>query len=557
MSRNSRNKFQSKAAGGAGVSVQSLSSVDESPVGAVPAVLSGTVDGDQPASQVSTVEAVSFASDAALESAVEDQPLAELPAEESVILSNPAEAPLTLLLAKVKGIDPELTDEAAIDVIEKLEAYFRMSVEELLASDRLVPGFDFSLLDHGTESVLDEVPADHYDLDVEQARVDAAAATDEATPAPESDPEWLASQGIPATWTIETVQTWINLGGPKAGRTTNGTFVIDPTRMMPVGANSWTFDGVGGERPIASWSLGEVEDAFALKLHGVSEDHFDLLVKQLRHLTDVPTAWSTREVIDNVTQQIIPRKASNGAWINDVTRANRPATDWTSQELEAWALGELKTPPLQSDVKLAMELNKRFDLKCLTQAPADVIRLFKQSRDPRIKPSSTPAPQPTVAVTQTAEALAVDTAQELPQGLTAMNLGFIEGSLQRYYDVVAPGKSLTVGTGEKAQRQLDTLFRYILQLEDAKGFKSAMDIVREFVRKHRDGLFSATYVFRFTGGLRTDQNIQETHINLLDLFNVFTDPTKLARAQCDVPTMVAKFPADRQTWLIEYFTKYC
>lgn len=138
-----------------------------------------------------------------------------------------------------------------------------------------------------------------------------------------------------------------------------------------------------------------------------------------------------------------------------------------------------------------------------------------------------------------------------------MNVSFIEGTLQRYYDTVAPGKSITVAGGEAAQRQLDTLFRYILQLEDAKGFKSAMDIVREFVRKHRATLFSATYVFRFTGALRTDQNIQETHINLLDLFNVFTDPTKLARAQCDVPTMVAKFPSDRQTWLIEYFTKYC
>ena len=84
-----------------------------------------------------------------------------------------------------------------------------------------------------------------------------------------------------------------------------------------------------------------------------------------------------------------------------------------------------------------------------------------------------------------------------------------------------------------------------------------MGFIRDFFKKNRDGLFNPQYAFRFTGTLRTEGDVQETHVNLLNILQVYTDENKSARKQIDLPYLLSKFPSNRQAWLLEFFQTYC
>ncbi|MNQ35800.1 hypothetical protein D3C85_493010 [compost metagenome] len=138
-----------------------------------------------------------------------------------------------------------------------------------------------------------------------------------------------------------------------------------------------------------------------------------------------------------------------------------------------------------------------------------------------------------------------------------MNTAYLKTQTERYAKTCKPGTPITSEIGAKEQRELDNLFRYILKLEDPQGFGSAMGYFRDFYKANRDGLFDPQYAFRFTGTLRTEGDIQETHVNLLNIFHVFTDENKAARKQIDLPFLLRKFPSVKQAWLLEFFQRYC
>ena len=374
-------------------------------------------------------------------------------------------------------------------------------------------------------------------LAVEQA----TGGSDQTAEEPEFDyAGFRLSHGIPDTWTDEHIDGWIATGGNVVVHTERGSIVADPTRK---------------EREISTWPLSEIQDAFEGKLDGVDEGQYGALAKAYRQLAPVDAAWSVRDLIDFLTQGLEPSKTTNGAWRNDVTRARRPAQDWTTQELVAWALGEIRAVGETTDQKVAIELNKRLDLCSQTNKPEDVIRTYRKMQSNSVKVVGV---QPTAVTPEaTLPEAEPETETPIPQGLSAMNVAYLKTQTERYLKACKPGTPISGEIGAKEQKELDNLFRYILKLEDPQGFGSALSYFRDFYKANRNGLFDPQYAFRFTGSLRTDGDVQETHINLLNIFHVFTDENKAARKQIDLPFLLRKFPSVKQAWLLEFFQRYC
>lgn len=367
------------------------------------------------------------------------------------------------------------------------------------------------------------------------------AASSETVPVAEPEFDYAAyclQHSIPEGWTHDNIDQWIAAGGYNSGTTENDNFVIDPTRKS---------------RAISTWPVSELVDGLKDRLDGIDEGNFGELAKAYRQLETVDPAWSITSLIDFVRQGLEPSKTSNGAWREDVTRARRLASEWTTQELIAWALGEIRALGATTDITVAKELNERLDLGVHTGVPSDVIATYRRTKNNDVK---VVGEQPT-AVTPVVTTPEVKTETVTLPGLTSMNAGYLKTQTERYLKACAPGTPINMEIGTTEQRQLDNLFRYILKLEDPVAFGSALTYFRDFYAKHRDGLFEPTYASRFTGTLRTDGFIQETHVNLLAILHVYTDPNKAARKQIDLPYLLRNFPVDKQSLLLEFFQRYC
>lgn len=344
---------------------------------------------------------------------------------------------------------------------------------------------------------------------------------------------------IPTSWTDDHIDQWIAQSGYVTGKTESGSFKIDPTRK---------------DRAVSTWPVSELVDGIRGLLPDVIEIQHGPLAKAYRQHEAVDPAWSARDLLDWLQQGLEPAKTSNGAWRNDITRHRRLAVDWTTQELIAWANGEIRAGGETTDAKAAAEINSRLALGVLTPNPEAVIQAYKRTLSKEVVVTGV---QPTAATPTTLQEPVVEKPQVTPPGLTAMNASYLALQTKRYLTACAPGKPITPEIGAVEQRQLDNLFRYILGLADPVGFGSAMTYLRDFYKANRVGLFDPLYRYRFTGSLTSQADIQETHINLLDILYVYTDDDKSARKQLDLPSMVRKFPAGRQAWLIEFFQKYC
>lgn len=409
---------------------------------------------------------------------------------------------------------------------------------KLLEGEELLAALDNPLTTEEMKYETTEAPAGSDDsLAVEQAD----SGSGETSAEPEFDyAGFRLSHGIPESWTDEHIDEWIVSGGNVVEHTERGSIVVDVTRK---------------EREISSWNISEILDGFEGKLSGVDEGQYGALAKAYRQLAPVDAAWSVRDLIDFLTQGLEPSKTTNGAWKQDVTRARRPAQDWTTQELVAWALGEIRAVGEATDQKIAIEMNKRLDLCSQSNKPEDIIRTYRKMQSNSVKvvgvQPTAPTPQATLPEAEP------QTETPIPQGLNAMNVAYLKTQTERYLKACAPNTPITPEIGATEQRQLDNLFRYILKLDDPAGFCGAMAYFRDFYAKHRDGLFEPTYAGRYTGSLRTEGDLQETHINLLAIFHVYTDSNKAARKQIDLPSLLRKFPSDRQAWLLEFFQRYC
>lgn len=147
---------------------------------------------------------------------------------------------------------------------------------------------------------------------------------------------------------------------------------------------------------------------------------------------------------------------------------------------------------------------------------------------------------------------AVVAAQELVhQHLTDMNVSYIESTLQRYVDDVAPSKPLSDATGIQSQRRLEQLFDYIFRLP-VEGMVEGLEIVKGFINRHREGVFSFNHAFRFVHGVKGDQR---AHVDFITLFHIVSSGSKARPAQLDIRNMVRVAPVAKRDALIEYFTR--
>lgn len=284
------------------------------------------------------------------------------------------------------------------------------------------------------------------------------------------------------------------------------------------------------------------------------------LVKVYRQREELPMAWTHNQAIAYLRTGEEPALTSTGAWVVDVTRNERTADEWTTAELEAWALGEIQAGGRTHPNGVAIELKARLKLKAEDTAESvrkaymalknDAITIggAEASKPVKVKAASTQTEQ-----LQTAKAAVAQI--EHVKGLTPMNVSFIDDVLSRYIDTVKPGNVVSENMGMKAQNELDTMLQYVISL-DAQGILAGMERIKPIFKKQmaRGGVFESSNVFRFTHLMRVENNRAARHIGLLEAMRVFFSDVKETRKQVDLRTLLQYQPVDKIDILVEYFT---
>lgn len=292
------------------------------------------------------------------------------------------------------------------------------------------------------------------------------------------------------------------------------------------------FDPDRARRPASDWTTEELEAYLRDQLKAVKDTRRVELVREFRKRVPVVEAWSDTEVFDFYRHNSTPAKTSNGVWVNDITRGDKSLDSWSNDEVEAWILGELKTNV--NEAKMIAQVNERFDMTLATNLPRNQVRAAFDKRLADVKAIESQATQ---------------------GSLTPMNENYISGVLKRYYELTKPGQVIDEQTGGRAQRELDNVFNYVFNLE-GPALLEGLKRILEFVRQHRDDIFSPTYAHRFTHLLKGDKVIQRRHINTIELFVAVTNPVKAHRKQLDVKALLKDHPQNRQDVLYDYFTNY-
>lgn len=318
-----------------------------------------------------------------------------------------------------------------------------------------------------------------------------------------------------------------------------------PPTLNEIPVNEWTTE------QLVQYITGDTE-------LGVDFYHATVVKAIAEHLvrsTDLSAAWSLQEVKDFLTQGVVPAKTSKGAWLKDVTRASRRESDWSTQELESWALGEIVAEGATLDAGLAIELKKRLGLKVPGVDVKDVILNYKTTTAPKPEIKLTPAVVKPVEPVVTAPTETVE--PTIYPSLTKMNQSYLENSLASFAKVLQPGRSVTEVDGGAAQKLLMQTFNYAIGLEDPQASKSGMQLIFDFIKARRGvgQLFEDTYAFRFIENMRSTATEQRNHAALLTLFITYADEATELRAQTDVPSLIKGVSPSHQSRLLEFFSK--
>lgn len=293
------------------------------------------------------------------------------------------------------------------------------------------------------------------------------------------------------------------------------------------------------------------------------ESELKHLIVVYRQRIEIPSAWADKAVIEYLRAGVEPKRTTTGVWLVDVTRSGRVPADWSTAELEAWARGEIQAGGKSHDNGLAIELKARLGLKC-EDTPKSVRKAYKalSPADIKVVGSEASAPVMVAAATDTDEteqlqqAKAVAATIEKVEGLTSMNVAFIDDGLAKYIDMANPLRPISEGDQLKAQNDLDTLFQYIIRLEPQSMVAGLERLKVTFKREMADnGVFSFSNVFRFTHLMRDDNKRQSRHVGLLELFRVYFADAKEARKQVDLRILLQYQEAEKVPVLAEYFTR--
>lgn len=310
---------------------------------------------------------------------------------------------------------------------------------------------------------------------------------------------------------------------------------------------------------ITTWTVEELE-LYISRPENMDIYHSKLVQAITIHrqlFTKLNEAWSTDECVAFIKEGVEPPKTTTGCYLNDVTRKLRRESSWTTQELEAWALDEIKPEGLVTRNGLAIQLHERFHMQIKSVDAESVIVHYKHNFGPNKGQVKLVGQIPVAkAIQPTVEEIKVVEKKIKYPGLSEMNQSYIEENLKRYCEAVAPNRRITPKQGEEAQRQLNNTILAILKEQDPVGVKSGLDILFTKIVAERitnpNGVFSDTNIFRFAEGIPETGKAQETHRRLLTLFFAFIDGDEGILAQTDVAELVRYLPSNQQNQLFAY-----
>lgn len=311
---------------------------------------------------------------------------------------------------------------------------------------------------------------------------------------------------------------------------------------------------------LETWTVEELEN-YISRPENIDVYHSKLVKAIALHrqlFTKLNEAWSVDECTAFFKEGVEPAKTSKGCYVNDVTRRLRRESSWTTQELESWALGEIKPEGLVTTNGLAVQLHERFAMPINSVDPELVIAHYKHHFGPNKGQVKLVGQIPTAKTVQPTVAEIKVTEQKIKYaGLTEMNQTYIEETLKKYCEAVRPNRVITPSKGNEAQRELHNVVKSILAEQDPVGVKSGLDILFKVINEERlinpKGVFSDTNIFRFAEGISEVGREQEIHRRLFTLFFAFIDGDEGILAQTDVQELVKYLPSRQQNQLFAYF----
>lgn len=317
----------------------------------------------------------------------------------------------------------------------------------------------------------------------------------------------------------------------------------------------------GEQLNLGDWST----ELLLLALQGkfrFPESELKNVIVVYRQRVEIPGAWNDQSVINYLRTGQEPKKTTTGVWLVDVTRANRIPAEWSTAELEAWAKGEIQAGGKSHDNGIALELKARLGLKC-EDSPKSVRKAYRAlSPEDKIQVVGAEASAPVLVEPSSEEshqlqhARAVAAQIEKVEGLSTLNVALIDDGLNRFIQATQPNRPISDADALKAQRDLDNTFQYIISLEP-QAMVAALNRLKVVFKKQMEkgGVFDANNVFRFTHLMRSDNNQQQRHKGLLELFRVYFADAKEARKQVDPKLLLQYQAADKVPLLVEYFTR--
>lgn len=297
-----------------------------------------------------------------------------------------------------------------------------------------------------------------------------------------------------------------------------------------------------------------------------------------------------------------------------MTSINKPAAQWTDEELLAWSRGEASPSGQASNRTVAKECVARFGfdatddidtIKALViakfvvaadekeladEAPSDEpapeggdnadeanddVEELESADDqtppvnevpspvaeaPTAPVAPTPAPAPVVEPESTGEpempdenVLVKPTPVVYKQA--DMSREIIENNLASYAKAMAPNAPTSVTEGATKQLLLFRTFQVVLRTTGTDFFKN-MDLLLGFIAANRTTLFTEARAFRHMNVVRLPANERKNFERLLNLFigTAARDTRGMALRQVDLTRTVEGLDAETQQRLVEYYS---
>lgn len=286
-----------------------------------------------------------------------------------------------------------------------------------------------------------------------------------------------------------------------------------------------------------------------------------------------------------------------------MTSINKPAAQWTDEELLAWARGEASPSGQASNRTVSRECIARFGFEAtddIDSVKAFVIAKFVVEGDettdeePSLEPqlneggegsdeagdttetseTTTPvveaAPTPVAPATAAPEAPAADEESgepEMPEenvlvkptpvtfNQANMSREIIENNLADYAKTMAPNVPTSAETAATKQLMLYRTIQIVLR-STGGDFTQNLNLLLDFIAAHRQTLFAEIRAFRSMDIVRLPANERKNFERLLNLFigTAVRETRALALKQVDLARTVEGLDAGAQQRVIEFYS---